>query len=316
MELQLDTALKKSREEGQMGNADQAVMTGITTIILTLNEEINVQYAIESARGWTDVLLVDSGSTDRTTEIANGLGARVLYNRFEGYASQRNWALANDPFGNEWVLFLDADEMITPELRREIVARISGTDCDGFYLKCRFIFMGTWIKHGGEYPTWYLRLFRKGKGVFHRDMNEHASLTGSTGYLSSDFDHVDRNGIGAWIVKHNRYAELEAQELVRFNERRARKEKEATARLFGSQAERKRWIREHVWNSLPPFVRPFFYFFYCYVVRLGFLDGRAGFIYRVLHGFWYLFLIDVKYIELRSPSRERNLKCNISGTQQ
>jgi len=280
-------------------------MTGITTIIITLDEERNLRYAIDSVSGWSDILVVDSGSTDRTIEIAESMGARVLHHTFLDYASQRNWAMENDPFGNEWILFLDADEVIFSELRDEIIATIANTDCDGFYLKRRFYFMGRWIKYGGQYPAWFLRLFKKGKGVYERNVNEHVNLTGKVGYLRNDFADINRNGVGAWVAKHNRYAEMEALELVRFNQRRAKKQNDPMARLFGSQAERKRWIREYVWNLLlPPLVRPFCFFLYYYVLRLGLFDGRAGLIYGVLHGFWYHFLIDVKFIELSSRGRD------------
>jgi glycosyltransferase involved in cell wall biosynthesis len=290
-------------------------MTRITTIIITLNEERNIRYAIESVRGWTDILIVDSGSTDRTIEIAESMGAKVLHHCFEDYASQRNWALVNDPFSSEWILFLDADEVISIELREEIIKTIANTDCDGFYLKRQFFFMGRWIKHGGEYPAWFLRLFKKGKGVFERSVNEHMKLIGKVGYLANDFADINRNGVGAWVSKHNRYANMEAQELMRFKKRKGRKQKDAMARLFGSQAERKRWIREHIWNSLlPPLIRPLFYFVYCYVIRRGFLDGKAGFIYRVLHGLWYKFLIDVKYIELLSTGLNCDSTRNSSGS--
>jgi len=271
----------------------------ITVVMITLDEESNIPHAIESVRGWTNIFMVDSGSTDRTTQIAHSMGARVVHHEFEDYASQRNWAIDNEPFNSEWILILDADEVILPDLKNEILDTTSTTTCDGFYMKRRFYFMGRWIKYGGEYPYWTPRLFRKQRGVYARGVNEYPNLYGTMGYMKHDFADINRNGVGAWIAKHNRYAEMEAKELIYFNQRRANGAKDEVARFWGSQTERKRWIREYIWNPLlPPLVRPFCFFLYCYIFRLGFLDGKAGFIYRVLHGFWYKFLIDVKYIEM------------------
>jgi hypothetical protein len=205
----------------------------------------------------------------------------------------------NEPYGNQWIFFLDADEVVLDELKAEMLMVVKENVCDGFYINRRFYFMGKWIKHGGDYPTWILRLFKKGKGVVERDVNEHLKVIGKVGYLKNDFVDNNRNGISAWTSKHNRYADMEALELFRYDQRRLNKSHDERARFFGVQAERKRWIREYIWNPLlPPLVRPFFYFFYCYIIKFGFLDGKAGFIYRVLQ-FWFYFLVDVKYLELR-----------------
>lgn len=277
-------------------------MQRITTIIISLNEEKNIAYAIDSVKGWTDVFVVDSGSSDQTVRIAESLGATVVRHEFESYASQRNWAVSNEPFGNGWIFFLDADEVLLEGLKDEMLQAVEEGAYEGFYIKYRFYFMGRWLRHGGDYPTWILRLFKKGKGVVERDVNEHLKVDGAFGYLKHDFADINRKGIGEWVRKHNRYAEMEALELVRYDERKRAQGKDGRAKFFGVQAERKRWIREYIWNPLlPPVVRPFFYFIYCYVIRLGFLDGKAGFIYRALQCWFYL-LIDLKYLELRDST--------------
>ena len=167
--------------------------------------------------------------------------------------------------------------------------------------------MGKWIRRG-YYPTWILRLFRHGQAHCEdRAINEHIIVKGKTGQLRHDFMHEDRKGISAWIAKHNEYAMREALEL--FNKRSAEGYQEIDARLFGTQAQRKRWLRYKVWNRLPPLIRPFFYFFYRYVLTGGFLDGRAAFVYHFLQGLWYLFLTDVYYLELltkQSPQTRVN----------
>ena len=273
----------------------------ITTIILTLNEELNISNALNSVKEWAaDIFILDSGSTDGTVKIAESIGAKVFHRTFDNYADQRNYAITELPVQTEWILFLDADEIITPELQNEIDLVIKENKYEGFYIKFKFYFLDRWIKNGGYYPTWILRLFKKDKAAVSREMNEHIIINGKVGYLKNDFIHKDNKGITEWIAKHNKYASYEAEELFKYKMRKKTGVKDEFADLKGSQAQKKRWIREYIWNPLmPPIIRPFFYFFYRYIIRLGFLDGKAGFIYHLLQGFWYPFLIDVKYIELK-----------------
>jgi glycosyltransferase involved in cell wall biosynthesis len=270
----------------------------LAVIILTYNEEANLAQALNSVAGWADeVYLLDSFSTDGTLEVARAYGCQVVQHRFENYAKQRNAALDQLPVRSEWILFLDADEWLSTELKAEIRAKIlENPEENGFYLKRRFVWMGTWIRRG-YYPTWILRLFRRGFGRCEdRAVNEHLLVEGETGYLQHDFTDENRKGISEWIAKHNDYATREARELL--NTRSAPGYQEIDARLFGTQAQRKRWLRYKVWNRTPPLVRPFFYFFYRYVLRGGFLDGKAAFIYHFLQALWFPLLIDVKYLEL------------------
>ena len=273
----------------------------LTTVILTYNEEIHIGRAINNVKGWCkDIFILDSGSTDRTVKIAKALGAKVFYREFDNYANQRNYAIRELPIETEWVLFLDADEYLTEELKEEISRVLPKTDKDGFYLKRRFYFMGKWIKHGGYYPSFLLRLFKKNKGIVKREVNEHIDVEGKVGTLKNDFVDENLKGISFWIDKHNRYATFEAMQLLKYEERIKRREKDNFAKLFGTQAQRKRWIREYIWNPLmPPLIRPFFYFFYRYFFKFGFLDGKEGFIFHFLHALWFYFLIDVKYLELK-----------------
>jgi glycosyltransferase involved in cell wall biosynthesis len=269
----------------------------IAVIILTLNEEANIAQALNSVRDWaSQVFLFDSYSTDQTLEIARQYDCRIVQHRFVDYAQQRNMALDQLPIAAEWVLFLDADERLTDELKAEIATVCArGPVENGFYLKRRLIWMGRWIRRG-YYPTWILRLFRAGKGRCEdRSVNEHIVVDGQVGYLKHDFIHEDRKGLTEWLTRHNTYSTHEAKQLFRKDLRG-----QIEARLWrGSQAERKRWVRERVWNCLPPLLRPFLYFFYRYVVKGGFLDGTAGFIYHFLQALCFMMLIDVKYLEMR-----------------
>jgi glycosyltransferase involved in cell wall biosynthesis len=277
----------------------------VSVLVLTRNEEANIAACLESV-GWADdVLVVDSYSADRTVEIAERMGAKVCAHPFNGYAAQRNWALGHLPFANDWILMLDADERIPTQLAAEI-AHVVGNPANshaGFYLKFRHIFLGRWLKHGGLYPTWVLRLFLRQRVRFEeRPLNEHAILDGTAGYLDQPFNHDDRKSLSDWVAKHNRYADLEVREFLQ--------EKFAggyrgslRARFCGSQAERKRWIKLKVWNRLPLLLRPFFFFFRNYFLKFGFLDGRAGFVYHVLWSFWYPFLVSARILEERCKGR-------------
>ncbi len=270
----------------------------LTVIILTFNEEQNLPQALESLRGWADqVIILDSYSTDRTVEIAKTFGAEVYRNRFENYARQRNHALGL-PIQNEWVLFLDADEWLPQSLKEEIADTIGRNPKEnGFYIKRRFIWMGRWIRRG-YYPTWILRLFRSGKGrCEERGANEHLIVEPPVGYLACDFIHEDRKGLSDWLAKHVRYARLEADELLKREQGVG--QAEISARFFGSQAERKRWLRRNVWERMPPFVRPWLYFAYRYLLRGGFLDGKEAFVFHFLQALWFPLLIDAFWLERR-----------------
>lgn len=279
----------------------------LAVIILSFNEEKNIAQALDSVVGWAnEIIVVDSFSTDRTVEIAASYGCQIYQNRFESFSKQRNFAIEMIPIKSEWIFFLDADEWIPRELKLEIDDRLTQNPTEnGFFIKWRFIWMGKWIRRG-YYPTWILRLFRKGAGrCEERKVNEHFIVDGAVDYLLNDMIHEDQKGVGEWISKHNRYATFEALDLL---EAEKHQDTEYTrAKPFGTQAERKRWIRYSIWNRIPLFSRPFVYFIYRYVIRGGILDGRAAFIYHFLQAFWYPMLIDIKYLELKESQNKQNL---------
>lgn len=271
----------------------------LAVVVLTYNEQENLAQALDSVVGWADeAFVLDSLSTDRTLEIARRYDCHIVQHKFEDYAKQRNYALDCLPIQSEWVLFLDADEWLPVDLKAEISALLAAAPAEnGFYLKRRLLWMGRWIRRG-YYPTWILRLFRHGKGRCEdRAVNEHLIVEGKTGQLRCDFIHEDRKGLTDWIAKHNGYATREALEL--FNPRSDPGYHEVDTSLFGSQEQRRRWLRYRIWNHLPPLMRPFLYVFYRYVLTGGFLDGKAAFVYHFLHALWYPLLIDVKYLEMR-----------------
>lgn len=278
-------------------------MADVAVIVLTFNEELNLGQALDSVAGWAkEIFIVDSFSTDRTLDIARTYGCQIVQHSFENYARQRNFAVDELPIRSEWVLFLDADEWIPGALKQEISTVLAASpQVNGYYLNRRLIWMGRWIRRG-YYPSWILRLFRRGKGRCEdREVNEHLIVEGPTDRLREDFIHEDRKGVTDWIAKHNRYATLEARTLCGAS--REAGYQEIDAKFGGTQAQRKRWLRHRVWNRLPPLIRPFFYFFFRYILKGGFLDGRQAFIFHFLQALWFPMLIDIKYLELKFQDR-------------
>ena len=289
---------------GELRTLSPGERPDVTVVILTFNEEANLPYALDSVCGWArQVIVLDSFSTDRSVEIARERGCEVFQNAFEDYSRQRNHALQL-PIRGEWVLFLDADEWVPAVLADEITALVASRPAEnGFFIAYRLIFMGRWIKRG-YYPTWILRLFRHGMAHCEaRGVGEHLRVEGGMGRLRSDFIHEDRKGVGSWVDDHNRYAEREALEILRLE--REGEQGEIDARFWGTQAQRKRWLRNRVWRRMPPLLRPFLYFGMRYVGQGGFLDGREGFTFHFLQALWYHLLIDVKYLDFKRQAALR-----------
>lgn len=265
----------------------------VTVILPVLDEELHIRRAVLSALPLGPVFVVDCGSTDSTRDIAAAVGATVVEHAWEGYAAQKNWALATLAIDTAWLLFLDADEYVTPGLQREIQAAIQRDRFDGYYIPRRNIFLGRDLRHVWWYPDYQLRLFRKASGRFEdRLVHEHVLLDGPSGFLRHPLMHENLKGVDAFMRRHERYAALEAQEIrqtrlgLPTNQRRGR--------LLGSWPERRRWLKLNVWYRLPG--RPAIRFLWLYVLRRGFLDGRAGLVYAQLLAA-YEALIDAKLLE-------------------
>jgi glycosyltransferase involved in cell wall biosynthesis len=271
----------------------------VSVLVITYNEEANIAACLEALRWAAEVFVVDSLSTDRTVEIAKSLGAKVYLHPFESYAKQWNWAFDNLPFAHDWTLIVDADEVIPAPLAEEIGRALAQPENpnDGFYLNRMLIFLGRPLKHGGLFPNWHLRLVKRCQARYEdRPINPHIVLNGATGTLKEPFYHRDNRPLFAWIERQNVYTDLEAEQHLceRFE---GGYQSSISARFWGTQPERKRWIRLHVWNRIPLLLRPFFFFLRNYFLKGGFLDGREGFIHHVLWSFWVRFLIDVKILE-------------------
>lgn len=284
-------------------------MADLTVIILTFNEEMHIERCIRSVQSIAKrIVVVDSFSTDNTETICRSLGVDFVPHAFTNQAEQFNWALDQVPIDTGWIMRLDADEYLLPELAEEIERRLPELPptVTGVNLRRRVIFMGRWIRHGGYYPIHLMRLFRRGMARSEqRLMDEHIKVTqGQTVQFERDFVDENLNDLTWWTNKHNHYASREAREMFRLQSGIA-----ATpdAKLHDStpQAERKRWLKEKLYARLPMMARPLLYFFLRYFVLCGFLDGRQGLVWHTLQGFWYRFLVDAKVEELKrnAPSR-------------
>jgi glycosyltransferase involved in cell wall biosynthesis len=292
-------------------NAARTRAVPLTFIVITRNEERNLAACLASVAGWAkEIFVVDSGSTDRTLEIAEHYGAIVVAHPFETHAKQWNWALNNLPVTTAWILALDADQRVTPELQTEIAGLLSEASgvserVSGYYVKRRQIFRGKWIRHGGYYPKYLLKLFRPGEGWADEDdlVDHHFRVKGAVAKLEYDIIEDNRNeaDITTWIEKHNRYAVLQARE----EHSRVTDPEGLRAAFWGAPDERIFWLK-NLWKRMPLYVRPFIYFSYRYFLRLGFLDGKQGFIFHFLQAFWYRLLVDIKLDDLRRQSSKES----------
>jgi glycosyltransferase involved in cell wall biosynthesis len=271
--------------------------------VLTLDEEVNLGSCLDSvAPVAARVFVVDAGSSDRTRDIAERHGAVVVSHAFENHSAQWRWALAQLPIETEWILALDADQRLTPELAGELcslgVKDLDGVD--GMYIKRRQWFRNRWIRHGGYYPKYLLKMFRRSKVMIDSAdlVDHHFYIGGAVRKLRHDLIEANRkeDDLSFFIEKHRRYAKLLAHEEVRWRTMPQRTAVEPA--LFGSPDQRSLALKR-VWRRLPLFVRPCLYFFYRYVVRFGFLDGIQGAIFHFLQAFWFRLQVDIQVAELR-----------------
>ena len=279
----------------------------LTVIVLTLNEHLHIRRCIESVQGLAQrVVVVDSGSTDDTVQIASSLGATVLEHPFVNHAMQLNWALNHAPIDTEWVMRLDADEYPDDALRAALPAalRQSGADVAGFEVRRPTTFLGRRIEHGGMAP-WQLRIWRRGQArCEERWMDEHMALAaGQVWRLPGRIVDHNLKTLSWWVEKHNRYASREAVDLLLL---RVAGNKPASTSL-NRQARIRRWLKVRVYAHLPLGVRPFLFWIYRLVFQLGFLDGARGLMFHTLQGLWYRLLVDAKVMEVERAMRTQGL---------
>ncbi|MCC8425744.1 glycosyltransferase family 2 protein [Mucilaginibacter sp. UR6-11] len=272
-------------------------------IVLTYNEELHLPRFLKSIADLNaPVFIIDSGSTDATVKIGEEFGAQILYNRFENHPTQWDFALKNCPVQTPWVICLDADQMVTPELRQRLINFKTDdfSDINGIYFNRKNFFKGRWIKHGGYYPFYLLKMFKYGVGysditelMDHRFVVPGKTVIWKDGYLLEE--NLKENNISFWIEKHNRYSDLVArQEVERRQSSITQLERPA---FWGSPNERKAWFKK-IWWKLPRYVRPMLYFTQRMIFQLGILDGRTGIIFHFMQGFWFRLVVDIKIDEI------------------
>jgi glycosyltransferase involved in cell wall biosynthesis len=271
----------------------------VSVIVLTYNEGRNIQDCLRSVVGWaSEIIVVDSGSTDATRDLASRYTDHLIEHPFENYSRQRNWAQNNLPLQYEWVFHIDADERVSPELADSLLAFFRSGQADrvnGAMFSRRTVFMGRWIRHGGHYPVFHTRLYRRDQGRCEdRLYDQHFIVTPPVAKLTGDLIDVLTSELDVWSARHIRWAAAEADEMQRAAEDRPG---QIVPALTNGPVARRRWLRTRVFGRSPLFMRAFLYFFYRYVVRRGFLDGAEGLIFHFLHGCWYRFYIDAKIWE-------------------
>lgn len=278
-------------------------MTDLTVIILTHNESIHIARALDSVRSIAShILVIDSGSTDDTLKISSAAGAKTFYHPFINHAKQFQWALDNAPIYTEWVMRLDADEIVEPDLADEIRRRLPDLPRDvvGINLNRKHIFMHRWVRHGGRYPVRLLRIWRNGYGrIEDRWMDEHMVVWGGrTVTFRGGFADHNLNDLTFFTHKHNKYATREAIDAINQRYGLLSRDEALNRNSASWQASTKRWVKERIYNRLPFTVSSAIYFLWRYIFQLGFLDGRSGLVYHFLQGYWYRFLVGAKIMEL------------------
>lgn len=261
----------------------------LSVLILTLNEAVNIGDCIASLPWREDIHVLDSGSSDSTVEIAIAMGAHVTLNPLKNYADQRNLGLALS-FANEWIVMLDADERMTPELAREIeqVVIAAGTGLSMLRVRRKDMFMGRWLRRSSGYPTYFPRVFRRGTVTVKRDINEEYEARGAVRQLEGHLNHFPfKKGIDWWFERHNYYSALEAKVIT--SERKYRMFH--ISDITSCDPGRRRQAMKQLAYRLP--FRPFLVFAYLYIIRLGFLDGRPGYHYASMR-MAYEIMIDAK----------------------
>lgn len=279
----------------------------LTVIVLARNEQMHIERCLRSVKPIASRLfVVDSFSTDNTVQIARSLGAEVVQREWKNYADQFQWAIEQCAPRSEWLMRMDADEYLEPQALEELWQWLADTpaELDGIYIRRKVLFEGQWIRHGGFYPHFLLRLWRANKGcIEQRWMDEHIVLPPGARTLLLKGHLVDENlkGMTFWTNKHNSYASREAVDLLS-NKYPLFAKDESLKVMNDPQARWKRVIKDRVYSRLPAGVRAFIYFLYRYVILFGFLDGRKGFLWHFMQGFWYRLLVDVKIMEIEERS--------------
>ena len=281
-------------------------MADLTTIILTYNEEKNIVNAINSVKKLAKrIVVVDSFSTDKTIEIAKSLGAEIIEHKFENQAKQFIYAINHLKIDTQWIMRLDADEIISKKASKEIEEICffnKDTDINGIVVRFEVNFLGKKLRHGGIYPFKKMIIYKKNKGYMEdKAMDEHIVLNeGKSIELKHDSYHRDYKDLNAWIDKHNKYSSREVEDYFLNNNQESKQ--------LNKSAKIKRFIKFKIYYKLPLGTRAHQYYLYRYYFKFGFLDGKEGKIFAFMQAYWYRFLVDAKIFEKTKMINERKIE--------
>ena len=288
-------------------------MRSFSFIIITYNEEIHLPRLLNSIKGLNaETFVLDSGSTDNTLEICQQFGIKVEQHTFENHPKQWHYALSIFPIPTPWVICLDADQIVSDELFAQLhnFKNENYLHINSIYFNRKNIFKGKWLKYGGYYPLYLLKMFRYNIG--YSDLNENmdhrfivpgGNVIWKNGHIIEE--NLKENNISFWIGKHNKYSDLVAEEEI---ERIiALRKQTIKPKFFGSPDERTALLKK-IWWKLPLYFRPILYFTYRMFFKLGFLDGKQGVIFHFLQGFWFRLIVDIKIEEKLKTNHDATIK--------
>ena len=284
----------------------------ITVIILAYNEEIHIERCLTRILPMVErIVVVDSFSSDRTVALARAMGAEVLQHTWKNYSDQFQWGIDNAKPTTDWVLRLDSDEYIEDAAQATLRVQLMNLpdDVTGLTFQLKVIFREQWIRHGRYYSTILLRMWRREVGqIEQRWMDEHIVLSHGRTARVFGGDLVDHNlnDIGWWIDKHNRYATRHMVDFI--NRECGLFPEDERIRNTAAAARRKRFLKNSFYGRVPIYLRSTLFYLYRYVFRLGFLDGKQGFLFHFMHGFWMMMLIDAKIDEARTFIRQHGIE--------
>jgi len=276
--------------------------SSVSILVLTRNEEMHIRRCLLNALTVTDrVFVLDSESIDKTQDIAKEMGVEVISGKFDSFSDKLNWGIKNIDFRTQWVMRLDADEILSKEFKLTFGNFLKSVDLNvhGVFVRRQLCFMGRKMVYGGISPAYSLRIWRPGSAFCEsRHLDEHMILAkGRSCSLNVEIIDAPLTDLSVWINKHNNYASLEA--LTEIEATQGGDIQEPRGGVTGSTIRRVRWTKVNIYYKLPLFFRSFIYYIYRYIIRLGFLDGLEGFVFHFLHALWYRILVDSKIFEIR-----------------
>ena len=300
--------MEKLEEVRKSASIAAAAKLPVSVIVPVRNEAKNLPRCLQALRDVGEVYVIDSQSTDDTVEIARSHGAQVVQFHYQGgWPKKRQWAMNTLTIACDWILLLDADEVVTPELAEEIRRAIRNPAVDGYSILLRTWFLGRVLRHG-DVGLWKLSLFRRGKGRYEcrlkdqdasmadMEVHEHVVVEGATARLQNPLIHHNVESLSRYIQKHDEYSNWESHVLLQRGD-----DKELPPSLAGTQAQRRRWLKRKLF-AVPG--SPVLLFLYRYILRLGFLDGAAGLIYCGFQAV-QMFHTKAKIYELKSKSKSK-----------